>query len=69
MTPRAADAPPDPRAPILDAFEALDDEAFNFCVAQLWQIAKERGGFRDKVRLAALERACSDYITALENSR
>ncbi len=54
------------RLPIVLAFEHLDDEAFNFLVAQMWQMAKERGGFQDKVGLARLAAACDVYIQDLE---
>jgi hypothetical protein len=57
------------RLPILLALEHLDDEAFNFLTAQLWQLAKERGGFADKEGLARLAAACDIYITDLERAK
>lgn len=52
------------RLELLMALRDLDDEAFNFLVAQMGQLAKERGGFQDKRGLARLERECTAYLAA-----
>lgn len=50
------------RGPVVEALRSLDDEAFTFMIVQLWQFSKTRGGFRDKIGLAELERRCLLYM-------
>lgn len=50
------------REPLLQCFNQLDDEAFDFLLSSITQIADARGGFRDKAGLAALATAGHQYL-------